>query len=114
MPLYEVLEHAGTSRNSRPAVPDQTASADDAAEARPATVAAARGLAQWDAQQLAEYLYIRYTKHARHEGGTLYAPADVSFEALPEADKRTLVLLARDVQGLLTHVNHEGYAPGKQ
>jgi hypothetical protein len=113
IPLYEVLERVSPRLHDGPAAPAQTASADGAAGEQPAPVADPV-LERWDDKQLAEYLHMRYEKHARHQGETTHPPTNVAFDALPDARKRTLLLLARDVQALLTRVKYEGFVKGKE
>src|SRR5262245_39107752 len=112
IPLYEVLEKCATRLDGHPTIPDHTASTDRVAGADPVPVVAEPVPTQWDEKQLAEYLHIRYEKHTRHEGGT-HTPTTVPFDTLPEAHKRTLLLLAHDIQVLLTRVKHEGFIQGK-
>jgi hypothetical protein len=114
IPLYELFEKFPPCSNDRPASADQTASDDGAAGAQPPPVVADPVPVPLDEQRLAEYLYMRYGKHARQAGSTTNAIPIAPFDALPDARKRTLLLLARDVQVLLTRVKHEGFVQGKE
>jgi hypothetical protein len=114
IPLYELFEKVPPRSDDGPAPPDQTASDDGAAGAQVASMAVDPVSVQLNEQRLAEYLYIRYGKHARQEGSTPRARPTAPFEALPDARKRTLLLLARDIQVLLTRVKHEGFVQGKE
>jgi hypothetical protein len=73
----------------------------------PSPVAASPAPTPLDTQRLAEYLHFRYGRHARQEGATDTASL-VPFEALPEARKRVLLLLAQDIHVLLMRVKQEG------
>jgi hypothetical protein len=64
-----------------------------------------------DNQRLAEYLHFRYGRHARQEGAT-DTTSPVPFEALPDARKRALLLLAQDIHVLLMRVKQEGIREG--
>jgi hypothetical protein len=90
IPLYELLEKGPLS-----------------------PVAAGPAPTPLDDQRLAEYLHFRYGRHARQEGAAATKPP-VPFHALPDAHKRTLLLLAQDIQVLLTRVKQEGFVQGKE
>jgi hypothetical protein len=114
IPLYELFEKVPPRSHDRPAPADQTAVDDGAAGAQPTPVVADPVPTPLDEQRLAEYLYIRYGKHARQAGSTTQAIPTAPFDTLPDARKQALLLLARDVQVLLTRVKHEGFVQGKE
>lgn len=46
---------------------------------------------------IAEWLHQRYERHAHHEGWDTQESTKVAFSDLPPANKRTMLLIARDV-----------------
>jgi hypothetical protein len=77
----------------------------------PSPMAAGPAPTPLDTQRLAEYLHFRYGRHARQEGAT-DTTSPVPFEALPDARKRALLLLAQDIHVLLMRVKQEGIREG--
>lgn len=51
-------------------------------------------------ESLAEWMYERYEKHAHTEGWDTQKSTKVSFKDLPEANRKTMELMARDIQYL--------------
>jgi hypothetical protein len=113
-PLYELFEKAPQRSNDRSPPSDQPVSEEGAADMPLVLVADDSVPARLEEQLLAEYLYFRYGRHARQEGSTTHASPAAPFDALPDARKRTLLLLARDVRALLTRARHEGFVQGQE
>ena len=54
-----------------------------------------------ETNKLAEWLHNRYEKHAHHEGWDTNAQCKVKFKDLPEANRKTMLLVAKDLKNLL-------------